>query len=229
MPHVHTVPSALRATVPYPVTATCTTPDDGFSLIGGRVVYYDHPEQIQIDGGTINRWTGVTSNLNLFAQHPQTPPPKADEMQFITGASMVTSRKFIDRAGLMPEDYFLYYEEVDWALRRGDLPLVHCDDAIIFHRAGTALGSPTIGRPASPFSLYFKHRARMRFVRRHFPFFLPIALAYSFAKTAQLMLKGYFVEGVTIFRASFGFGPSPSIRASLSPEAAARAFAPWIP
>ena len=200
-----------------------------FALMGGRVVYYDHPEQIQIDGGTINRWTGVTGNLNLCAPYPQTRPPRAEEMQFITGASMVASRQFIERAGPMPEDYFLYYEEVDWALRRGDLPLVLCQEAIVYHRAGTSIGSPTIGRPASPFSLYFKHRGRMRFVRRYFPWALPVALLYSFAKAAQLMLKGYGPEGATLLRASLGFGPDPTLRASLSPKAADRAFAAWKP
>lgn len=220
--------SMVPATSPRAM-ATCTAPDEGFSLMGGRVLYYDYPEQIQIDGGTINRWTGVTGNLNLCAPYPQTPPPRAEEMQFITGASMVASRQFIERAGPMPEDYFLYYEEVDWALRRGNLPLILCQEAIVYHRAGTAIGSPTIGRPASPFSLYFKHRGRMRFVRRYFPWALPVALVYSFAKAAQLMLKGYGPEGATLLRASLGYGPGRAIRASLSPKAAVRAFAAWKP
>ncbi|MFA9232134.1 MAG: glycosyltransferase family 2 protein [Microgenomates group bacterium] len=216
------VPAASPAAL-----ATCPIPADSFSLMGARVVYYDHPDQIQIDGGTINRWTGVTSNLNMCASYPQTPPPRAEEIAFITGASLVASRTFIEKVGLMPEDYFLYYEEVDWALRRGDLPLIYCHEGVVYHRAGTAIGSPTIGRPASPFSLYFKHRARIRFVRRHFPLALPVALAFSVVKAAQLLLRGYHLEGVTILKASFGFGPSHLIRNSLSPEAATRAFAPW--
>lgn len=216
--------------VPPGTPAAFARHDQGpFALMGGRVLYYDHPGMIQIDGGTINRWTGVTGNLNLCAPYPQTRPARAEEIQFITGASMVASRQFIERAGPMPEDYFLYYEEVDWALRRGDLPLILCPEAIVYHRAGTAIGSPTIGRQASPFSLYFKHRSRMRFVRRYFPWALPVALLYSFAKAAQLMLKGYGLEGATLLRAFLGFGPSPTLRASLSPKAAARAFAAWKP
>lgn len=211
-----------------PAAFACHDPGP-FALMGGRVLYYDPPGMIQIDGGTINRWTGVTGNLNLCAPYPQTLPPRTEEIQFITGASMVASRQFIERAGPMPEDYFLYYEEVDWALRRGDLPLILCQEAIVYHRAGTAIGSPTIGRPASPFSLYFKHRGRMRFVRRHFPWALPVALLYSFAKAAQLMLKGYVPGAATLLRASLGFGPGSTLRASLSPKAAARAFAAWKP
>ena len=45
--------------------ATCPAPAAGFSLMGGRVLYLDHPEIIQIDGGTVDRRTGVTGNIGL--------------------------------------------------------------------------------------------------------------------------------------------------------------------
>ena len=204
--------------------ATCPAPAEGFALIGGRVLYLDHPDTIQIDGGTINRRTGITGNIGLFAPHKTTSPPKPGQMDFITGASMVASRQFLDQAGPMPEDYFLYYEEVDWAMRRGDLPLLYCPGGIVYHRAGTAIGSAGIGRPASPFALYFKHRGRLRFMRRYFPAALPVAYAYSVAKAAQLLLKGFPKEAATLLGASFGRPPSPDIRARLAPEAARRAF-----
>lgn len=202
-----------------------TAPEAGFALIGGRVLYLDNPEIIQIDGGTLNRKTGVTGNLGLYARAADTPAALPSQMDFITGASMVVSRQFYETAGPMPEDYFLYYEEVDWALQRGDLPLLYCPKGIVYHRAGTAIGSPAMGRPASPFSLYFKHRARLRFMRRYFPRSLPLAYAYSLAKAAQLLVKGYPTEAWTIFSASLDLPPSAAIRARLSAEAGLRAFA----
>lgn len=204
--------------------ATCPAPPGGFALMGGRVLYLETPELIQIDGGTINRRTGVTGNLNLGQRHDQTPPPAPGAMDFITGASMVASRRFYETRGPMEEDYFLYYEEVDWALGRGDLPLVYCPGALVYHRAGTAIGSPTLGRPASPFSLYFKHRGRLRFLRRHRPAALPGGLLYSAAKAAQLALKGYPREAWTILTASLDLPASAAIRSRLGPAAAARAF-----
>lgn len=195
--------------------ATQNSPNGDFSLMGGRVLYCDGTDRIQIDGGTLNRRTGVTGNLNLGASSAVTPAPSSRDMDFVSGASMVASRQFYKLAGPMPEEYFLYYEEVDWAQRRGSLPLVYCKDAIIYHRAGTAIGSPTLGRPASAFSLYFKHRARLRFVRQHLPRSLPIALTYSFAKALQLLLNGYFTEAATIITASLGLPPTREIRERL--------------
>ena len=97
-------------------------PAQGFSVMGGRVIYLDNSNTIQIDGGWVNKRTGVTGNVNLGAPH-SVPPPDPAGFDFITGASMIVSRAFYEKAGPMSEDYFLYYEEVDWALRRGELPL----------------------------------------------------------------------------------------------------------
>ena len=203
-------------------------PPSGFSLMGGRVLYLPSDDIIQIDGGVINRKTGVTGNLHQYAAHVSTPVPRLDQMDFITGASMIVSRRFYEKAGPMPEDYFLYYEEVDWALRRGDLPLLYCPGGVVYHHAGTAIGSAALGRPASPFSIYFMHRARLRFVRRYFPYSLFHAYAFSFGKAAQLLLKGFPCEAWTLLYASFGLPPSADIRARLSPEAAQLAFGPVV-
>ena len=192
---------------------------DGFSLMGGRVLYLDNPEMIQIDGGTIARRTGITGNLGLYAAHAETPPADPAAMDFITGASMVASRAFYERTGPMREDYFLYYEEVDWAMRRGDLPLAYCAQALVYHHGGSAIGSATHNRPASPFALYFKHRARMMFLRRFLPASVPGAHAWSLAKAAQFTLKGFGREAAALLAGAFGRPPPAAVRARLSATA----------
>jgi GT2 family glycosyltransferase len=73
---------------------------------------------------------------------------------------------------------------VDWALRR-NLPLAYAPDAIIYHKSGTSIGSHSLGRAPSPLSLYFKHRARIRFLWRFRKLGLIMGLAYSAAKAAD--------------------------------------------
>lgn len=215
--------------VPPGTPAAFATHDPGpFALMGGRVTYYDQPNMIQIDGGTLNRRTGVTGNLNLGRSIADISPPEASALDFVMGASMIASRAFYERAGPMPEEYFLYYEEVDWAMCRGNLPLAICPQARVYHRAGTAIGSPTLGRPASPFSLYFKHRGRMRFVRRHLPQSRITAWAYTLAKLAQYRLKGWKDEAQAVLAGARDAPPPPAIRARLSAEAARLAFAPAV-
>lgn len=195
----------------------------GFSLMGGRVAYLDDPEKIQTDGGLIDRRTGVTHGKNKYAAI-DTAFPDPGQLDFISGANMVASRTFYEAAGPMREDYFLYYEEADWALQRNELPLAFCPGGIVYHRAGTAIGSPALNRPASPFSLYFKHRARLRFMRRFFPARLPIAFAYSLAKATQLMLKGYGKEARALLLGSLNRPPPADVLMKLSDDAMSLAF-----
>ncbi|MBF9032145.1 hypothetical protein HKCCE3408_17230, partial [Rhodobacterales bacterium HKCCE3408] len=201
-----------------------------FALMGGRVIYTHAPDTIQIDGGTVNRRTGVTGNVHLGASHAATPAPDPAAMDFITGASMVASRAFYDAAGPMPEDYFLYYEEVDWAFRRpAGLPYAYCPGGIVYHRAGTAIGSPTLDRVAGPFSQYFKHRGRMRFVRRHLPGAWLSALVYTGLKSAQYVVQGYGAEARAMLAGALDRPPPAAVRDRLAPAARALAFAPFNP
>ncbi|MBF9036663.1 glycosyltransferase [Rhodobacterales bacterium HKCCE2091] len=218
------------AAAPGAALAFATEPAGRFSLMGGRVIYTHAPDTIQIDGGTVNARTGITGNVHLGASHAATGAPDPAAMQFITGASMVASRAFHEAAGPMPEDYFLYYEEVDWAFRRpADMPFAYCPGGIVYHRAGTSIGSPTLERVAAPFSQYFKHRGRMRFVRRHLPGAKLSAWAYTLAKAAQYVAKGHVAEARAMLAGAFDTAPPPAVRDRLSPEARALAFAPFRP
>lgn len=198
--------------------ATWTPPGGAFALIGHRIRYFEQPRDIQADGGWVNWKTGVTNAFNLGRQPQESALPADSELDFIPGASMVASRAFYEAAGPLPEDYFLFYEEVAWAQERGDLPLVNCPEALLYHRAGTSIGSPTTQRMASPFSFYFKYRARMIFMRRYRPMNLPLAFAYALGKVAQLLLKGHPEEAWAIYRGITGIQPPESVRARLSDE-----------
>ena len=195
-----------------------------FGMAGGRVIYLDRPETVQIEGGLLNRWTGVTGNYNL-SKPVTSPAPKIEELDFITGASVVASRGFYEATGPMQDDYFLYYEEVDWAMRRGDWALAYVPGFDVYHWGGTAIGSPIVGRPASPFSLYFKHRARIRFQSRYHPWALPAAWAYSLAQAVRTATVRKSPEGGwAILAASFGLPVPKSVSSRLRPDAAEHAF-----
>ena len=198
----------------------------GFGLMGGRIYYTDPVTQIQADGGRVNRHTGICSPINLGAMGPDVPHPSAADLDFISGAHMLASRAMLDATGGMVEDYFLYYEEVDWAFRRGDLDLVYRDDAIVHHHGGTAIGSPTLDRGPSPLSSYFIFRNRMRFQRRFAPWSLPMTWAYSMAKIIHWTLTGQRAAAWAACAGTNGLTPPASIRDRFTGPAKALAFAP---
>ncbi len=202
--------------------AAAETP--GYALMGGRVCYAEPPHRVQIDGGRVNLWTGVSGNVNLGRPAAEAVLPKGGDLDFITGASMIASRGFYEAVGPMREDYFLYYEEADWALRRGAMPLVVAEGLVVYHHAGTSIGSPTLERLASPFSFWFKYHSRMLFVRRFNPVGLPVAIGYATVKAVQLLLKGAAPQAGALLRAVWGLGAPKSVRDRLSPEAQRIAF-----
>lgn len=195
-----------------------------FALMGSRILYREEPGLIQSDGGQVGRWSGICRNLNQGADPAQTPHPEPADLDFISGASALASRKFVETVGLLEEDYFLYYEEVDWAARRGDLRLVLCDEALVHHHGGTAIGSGSVKRRASPFAIYFNYRNRMRYVARFRPVALPTAYLATLARVAKLATERAWVEAWAALLALHQLPPPRGVRDLLSPEAAELAF-----
>lgn len=189
-----------------------------FALIGGRTLYREPPHRIQSDGGRINPLSAVCSHVNQGRLPHDAKPPEAGSVDFVSGANMVASRRFVEVAGPMREDYFLYFEEVDWAFRRGGLPILLAPDAVVHHHGGTAIGSGVIGRRPSAFANYFNYRNRIRFAARHRPLALPVAWTYAMLKAGQLVLLGAFDEAAAVLRGTHQLPPSRSIARRLAGE-----------
>jgi GT2 family glycosyltransferase len=197
-----------------------------FSLMGSRIIYYRTPDRIHADGGRVGRFSGLCRSLNRGALVGATPPPDPAAIDFVIGANMVVSREFLGRVGPMREDYFLYYEEVDWALRRGDLPLAFAHDAVVYHHGGTAIGTGQLGERPSAFANYFNYRNRMRFMWRFHPWRLPIAYLMSLAAIARSVAQDDAARIAGALRGLHGLPPSPEVARRIGPEAALLAFAP---
>jgi len=202
----------------------CAESSSIFALMGSRILYREAPGLIQSDGGCVGRWTGICQNVNQGYQPEEVIRPKAEALDFISGASMVASRNFIETVGLMREDYFLYFEEVEWAARRGSLPLILCDKALVHHHGGTAIGTGSVTRRASPFALYFNYRNRMRFLSHVRPLALPVSCMASLARIIKLALQGAWPEAWAALLGLFQLPPPKAVRSRLSEKAAELAF-----
>lgn len=191
---------------------------DHFSLISGRI-YYKKPDlMIQSDGGRINFLTGICSPFNLGRIGRDIAAPPARDLDYVTGAHMFASRAFLEQAGLMPEEYFLYYEEMDWCCRRGDLPMLFCTEAAVHHDGGHSLGSATLRQGPSAMASYFMGRSRMRFIRRYRPFALPVTFGYSAAKAMKYLLKGQSPAAFGLLRGICGLNPTAEVTKRLRPN-----------
>lgn len=82
---------------------------------------------------------------------------------YLHGAAIMLKREAIDKAGLMPEAYFLYYEELDWcvSLRRAGYELWYEPRFTVFHKESQSTGQ------SSPLRTYYMTRNRMLFAQRN--------------------------------------------------------------
>lgn len=79
------------------------------------------------------------------------------------GAAMMVKREIIDKVGLMPECYFLYYEELDWSMmiRRAGYDIWFEPACTIYHKESQATGQN------SPLKSYYMTRNRLLFAKRN--------------------------------------------------------------
>ena len=79
------------------------------------------------------------------------------------GAAMMVKREVIDKIGLMPECYFLYYEELDWSMmiRRAGYDIWYEPACTIYHKESQATGQN------SPLKSYCMSRNRLLFAKRN--------------------------------------------------------------
>ena len=195
-----------------------------FGMLGSRCIYYEMPDKVQTDGGMVDRRTGVCSSANIGKPVAGTPLPDPASLDYHTGANTIVSRRFLDTIGMMPEDYFLYFEEVDWAFRRNGFALELVEGAEIYHHGGTSIGSGAVHRRPSAFSQYFNHRNRLRFVKRHLPKSRATAFAWTLAKAAQIALEGGRAEARAILAGAFERAPPNDVGDRIK-DPAARALA----
>jgi GT2 family glycosyltransferase len=138
-------------------------------MVGSTLRFYDRPDTVQAMGGSnLDMRTMSAAHIGAgrgVEQVPQHGSDVEDQLVYIFGASMLVSSVFIRDIGPMQEDYFLYYEEFDWALRgRGRYSLGYAPDSHVFHKSGASSY-----KVMPEFSARYYYRNRIRFFSRFFP------------------------------------------------------------
>ena len=79
------------------------------------------------------------------------------------GAAMLIKQEAIEKVGLMPEDYFLYYEEIDWSMMftRAGYEIWYDPACTIYHKESQSTGQD------SPLRTYYITRNRLLLVKRN--------------------------------------------------------------
>lgn len=163
---------------------------NGKGMVTGRITLADAPDRIQTRGLRWRPWMASNEAVGRHAPSEQRPDAAAVEamLDAPSGAAFYVTRACIERIGPMREDYFLYYEDLDWGMRaKRACGIGYAYDAVIVHKGGTTIGSGD-KKTGSILSTYLEFRNRLLFVRRERPRWRLWSIAMSLARALEFSL-----------------------------------------
>lgn len=178
--------------------------DPLIGVVCPKIKYHSQPHLIQYAGfNPMNNFTGRTTTVGELeedrGQYDFEGPTSGAH-----GCAMMVKREVIEKTGMFPEKFFLYYEEWDWSARilKSGYKIWYNGNAVIYHKESLSVGK------TNPIKTYYHTRNRILYMRRNtrlhelvvFTLFFtfvstPKSMAGYLAKK-QLRQLRYFVKGI---------------------------------
>lgn len=156
-------------------------------VICPKIRFWDGDRHIQFAGYTPMKGIAMKNDLIGFNLPDDGSFDTPAESPFAHGAAMMVSRKALEDVGLMPECYFLYFEELDWSLMftRKGWKIRYEPVFTVYHKE-----SATTGRE-SPLRSYYMQRNRQLFAKRNYtgPMQLMVILYARYLSGGKRILK----------------------------------------
>lgn len=184
--------------------------DDFFTKIGDVVkryqdkkvalsplILFEDGKRIWFAKGEFSKWTG-TFKHKYFNEEVEL---KSDmESDYLTGCAMFIPKEAVEECGYFDEDYFLYWEDVDYSIRlkKRNFKFFVVPEIQIIH-----LGSQTT-KLESPLYIYYFFRNNLLFFRKNFgPLMRSLYYFFFFLKILKLALVWSLFYGKDGFRKVF--------------------------
>ena len=138
-----------------------TSPTIG--IVGPKIRFAWGNNPIQYSGYSRLSRVSVRNHSIGFNEEDRGQYETAHHTPYAHGAAMMIRRDAIEKVGLMPECYFLYYEEIDWSMMftRSGYQIWYEPKCTIFHKESQATGQN------SPLRTYYLTRNRLLLVQRN--------------------------------------------------------------
>ena len=119
---------------------------------------------IQFAGYTLLSQITVRNQAIGFGEEDKGQYDCAHPTPYAHGAAMLIKREAINKVGLMPECFFLYYEELDWSMMftRAGYEIWYDPACTVYHKESQTTGQN------SPLRTYYITRNRLLLVKRNY-------------------------------------------------------------
>jgi GT2 family glycosyltransferase len=151
-----------------------------------KIRFFEPKDLIQYAGSTDIDYLRVASYTIGYGQKDIGQYDKTEFTHLIHGAAMLIPRQVVEKVGFMAEQFFLYYEELDWCerVKRAGYKVAYISASLVYHKESISVGKSSL------LQIYYKTRNRILFVRRNlsgFQLFLALAYLYGIAAIKNLL------------------------------------------
>ena len=164
------------------------------NVIWGSIIkdYYGEKEIITFGGSRVNKHTASIEKFKTISDN---------KIGYIKGCSLFTHLSNFSLNGLLPEEYFLYWEESDWCFRAklNGIKLKTCKEAVVYDKGGKSIGR---GYTAE----YYFSRNGLIFINKYFSFFnLITSTLFGLFKSAYWLFKFKFDRSKGVVHGIYDF------------------------
>lgn len=132
-------------------------------VLAPKIMYYNKKDIIWSAGGYMNWYKGnaIHYGINEFDSELYNT---TKEIDYATGCCWFIPRHVIEDVGMLGEEYFLYFEDVDYCykIRNKGYKIIYYPKATVFHKV-----SASTGGEESPLFIYYITRNRLEFNRKY--------------------------------------------------------------
>ena len=132
-------------------------------IMSSRIMYWENKDLINCCGGEIDYFKGTAVIYGKGKEYKHNDK-EFTYTKFVTGCCMLIKTKIIEDIGFLPDEYFMYYEDVDFCakVQQKGYKIGVCLSSIIYHKESAASGGAE-----SPFAIEWNTRNRIIFINKY--------------------------------------------------------------
>lgn len=166
-------------------------------ICSSKIHFFHAPNTIQFAGSTPLHSYKIQSFAIGYGEQDKGQYDKPTKTNLAHGAAMMVRAEAIKKMGLMPEAFFLYYEEIDWCeqIKQAGYDIFYVPASLVLHKESISVGKQSM------IQIYYKTRNRIFLARRWRSGFNKfLALAYLSLVAVRDLLKFLFLRKFDFFK-----------------------------
>jgi GT2 family glycosyltransferase len=122
-----------------------------------------NPDKVWALGAAVNGRTATVARQHSGERAADWRVAEPFEVDVASGTALLARRQVFEKAGLLDEAFYLYYEEVEWCLRlrQAGYRILAVPSSVVWHKVSATLG------PTSPAIDYYMLRNHLRLIGCH--------------------------------------------------------------